>query len=94
MTAPTADDVRARVLDRMERQDRWFRAALLTGAGVEAVLLLLVLWLADLQDRTHALIVVTSILGYTIVVLGLVALGARMSRALSALAAAIDGHAP
>ena len=93
MTTATADAARARVLDRMERQDRWFKVALLSAAAIEAAMLLLTLWLANLQDRTHVLILVTSVLGYTIVVLGLVALGARLSRALSALAAALDGHA-
>lgn len=93
MTAPSADTARARVLDRMERQDRWFKRSLLGAVALEAMLLLLALWLVDLHDRTQVLILVTSILGYTIVVLGLVALGAHLSRAMSALAASIDGHA-
>lgn len=91
---PPADSVRAGVLDRMERQDRLFRLAFFGAVALEALLLGVALWLTDLQDRTHLLILVTSVLGYTIVALGLAALGAHVSRSLSALAAALDGRAP
>ena len=90
----SADSIRASVLDRMERQDRLFRLAFFGAVAVEALLLGLALWLINLQDRTQVLILVTSVLGYTIVALGLAALGAHVSRSLSALAAALDGHVP
>lgn len=94
MTNPSLDSIRAGVLDRMERQDRLFKVAFGAAVIVEALLLTLVLWLADLHDRTHVLILVTAVLGYTIVALGLVALGAHISRTLSGLAAALDGRSP
>ena len=94
MTTRSPDSIRASVLDQMERHDRLVRVAILGAAAIEALLLGLVLWLADLKDRTHLLILVTSILGYTIVALGLLALGAHVSRAMSGLAAALDDRSP
>jgi hypothetical protein len=94
MTARSPDSVRADVLDRMERHDRALRLAITGAAAIEALLLALVLWLADLKDRTHVLILVTSVLSYSIVALGLAALGAHVSRALSGLAAALDDRSP
>lgn len=94
MTTRSPDSIRAGVLDRMERHDRRVRLAVVGAAAIEALLLGVVLWLADLKDRTHLLILVTSILGYTIVALGLMALGAHVSRAVSGLAAALDERSP
>ena len=90
MSDTRIDDIRAGVLDTMARQDRWLTVSIAAAATAEVLLLVLVLWLADLKDRTHVLILVTAVLSYTIVALGLVALGAHVSRTVSALAAAMD----
>jgi hypothetical protein len=92
MTTESANDIRANVLDRMERQDRFLKLSIAAAALVEAALLGTALWLTNFNDRTQVLILVTSILGYTIVGLGLMALGAHVSRSLSALIAALDGR--
>jgi len=89
MSPPTVDSIREGVLRRMERQANTIRLLIVGAAGVEALLLALALRIADLKNPTHVLILVTSVLGYTIVVLGLVALGAHVSRACNRVVAAL-----
>ena len=47
----------------------------------------------DWRDRTHLLLLVLSVLGYTVVLLGLVALGAHVSRAAGRVLAALEAIA-
>jgi len=94
MNAPTVDSVREGVLRRMERQANTIRLLIVGAAGVEALLLALALRIADLKNPTHVLIFVTSVLGYTIVALGLVALGAHVSRACNRVVAVLETMAP
>lgn len=94
MTPQSPDTIRANVLDRMERQDRFLKMSIAAAAAFEAALLGTALWLVDFSDRTQALILVTSFLSYMILALGLMALGAHISRSLSALTAALDGRTP
>jgi formate-dependent nitrite reductase membrane component NrfD len=63
---------------------------MLGAAGVEALMLVIALRLIDWRDHTQVLIFVMSILGYTIVVLGLVALGAHVSRASARIVAVLE----
>jgi hypothetical protein len=90
MTPKTADDVREGVLHRVERHAALGRAAMLGAGGVEALMLVIALRLIDWRDHTQVLIFVMSILGYTIVVLGLVALGAHVSRASARIVAVLE----
>ena len=94
MPTPTADDIRTGVLKRMEDQATVVRVATLGAAAVEALMLGLALWLIDWKDRTHILMFVMAVLGYTIVVLGLVALGAHVSRACNRVVAVIETLTP
>ena len=94
MPTPTADDIRTGVLKRMEHQATMVRVATLGAAAVEALMLGLALWLIDWNDRTHILMFVMAVLGYTIIVLGLVALGAHVSRACNRVVAVIETLAP
>ena len=94
MPATTVDAIREGVLRRMERQATIVRVAMLGAGAVEALMLGLALWLIDWRDRTHILMFVMGVLGYTIVVLGLVALGAHVSRACNRVVAVIETIAP
>jgi len=94
MSTPTADDIRTGVLKRMEHHATVVRVATLGAAAVEALMLGLALWLIDWKDRTHILMFVMAVLGYTIVVLGLVALGAHVSRACNRVVAVIETLTP
>jgi hypothetical protein len=67
---------------------------MLGGVAVEALAIGLALWLVDWSDRTHVLIFVMGILSYTIVLLGLVALGSHVSRARNRVVAVIEALAP
>lgn len=93
MQAQRKEDVVTGVLDRMERHARMMKLAILGAAGVEGLLLVVALLIVDWADNTHVLLFVLSILGYTIIVLGLAALGAHVSRVGARVVAALDDHA-
>ena len=91
MSAPIdLDTIRGTVLDRLERDARTVRLAVLGAATTELALFVVAFRLIDWHDRTQLLLFVLSVLGYTIVVLGLVALGAHVSRTVGCALAAID----
>jgi hypothetical protein len=70
------DRLRGDVLARIESARRRFLLAFFAAAGVEALMLAIVLFLIDFHDRTHVLVFVTSMMVYTVLCAGLVALGA------------------
>lgn len=86
----TVHDIREGVLRRIERQAAAVRLAMFGAAAIESLMLMLALWLIDWRNRTHILLLVFSVLGYTIVLLGLVALGAHVSRASNRIIAVLD----
>ena len=94
MPAHTPDEIREGVLRRMERQAATIRLATLGAAGIETLMLGMALWLIDWKDRTHVLIFVMGVLGYTIVVIGLFALGAHVSRASNRVVAVLETMTP
>jgi hypothetical protein len=90
MPAPDLDRVRISVLDRMERSDRIVRSAILLAALFELLLFVAAFLLMDWRDPAQRLAFVLAVTGYTIVVLGLVALGAHMSRIGDRVVAALE----
>ena len=84
------DRIRAAALARIERRERGYKLAVAGAVAAEAVLLLAFLLLADLHDRTHLLLLVSAILVYTTLALGMAALGAHVSRAAERIVAAIE----
>ena len=96
MSAPnsTIDDIREGVLRRIDRQANLIRLAIIGAVAVEALMLALALRLIDWKDRTHVLLLIFSVLGYTIIVLGLAALGAHVSRAANRVVAVLQTIAP
>lgn len=83
-------DVVPGVLARMEHLARLQRMAILGAAVVEGALFLFVMFRMNWSDDTHVLLFVLSVLGYTIVLLGMVALGAHISRVGARVVAAFD----
>jgi hypothetical protein len=83
------DDV-ASVLDRMEHYERTKRLAIIAAAAVEAALLAVALVKVNWRDDTQLLLFIFAVLGYTIIVLGLVAVGAHVSRVGARVVAALD----
>lgn len=88
------DTIRAGVLTRMERAERNMRLSLIGAALVEVALLGIALSMVDLSNRLERLLFVMSILSYTIVVLGLAALGAHVTRSVGRVLAALDAADP
>jgi hypothetical protein len=81
-------------LARMDRQAQRVRLAVYGAAGVEGVLLVVALLAMDWRNETQVLLFVFSILGYTIMALGMVALGAHVSRVGMRVVAALERQRP
>jgi hypothetical protein len=90
MTADRLDTIRQSVLTRMERAERNMRLGIYGAALTELLLFVIAFKLVDFSDRLERLLFVLSILSYTIIVLGLVALGAHVTRSVGRLAALVD----
>jgi len=78
------------VLTRMDRDAQRVRMAVIAAAMLEGVLLVIALLKIDWKNDTHVLLFVFAVLGYTIVSLGLAALGAHVSRVGARVVAALD----
>ena len=90
MTADRLDSIRHGVLARMERAERNMKLAIYGAAFMELLLFALVLLMFDLRDRVERLVFVTAVLSYTILVLGLVALGAHVTRPVGRIVALLE----
>jgi hypothetical protein len=90
MTTNDLDTVRQGVLDRIERHERNMHLAIIAAAVLEGALFIIAFRLVNWSDRTQTIIVVMSVLTYTIIALGLVALGAHVSRAVARVLLAIE----
>jgi len=84
------DEVRAQVLARVDRAERNYRLAFFGAVALEGLFLAAFLLVADLGNKTHMLLLMATVMSYTVVVLGLVALGAHVSRATLRVLQAID----
>ena len=94
MTPTDLDGVRQGVLDRMEREQRNIRLAVIGAATIEAALLVTALLIVDWTDRTQTIVVIMAVLTYTVIALGLFALGAHVSRTVARVLLAIEPGAP
>jgi Na+/citrate or Na+/malate symporter len=90
MSTTHLDTIREGVLTRMERADRMMRLAIFAGAAVELVLFAIAIYMVDWHNRVETLLFVFSVLSYTIIVLGMVALAAHVSRCVGRVLAAMD----
>ena len=70
----------AAALERIDRTERHYKLAFFAAVAVEALALPAYLALADLTNRTHVLLLIATVATYTIIGLGLVALGAHVNR--------------
>ena len=82
--------VRSQALARINRSERDFKLAFLGAAALEALFLVAFLLAADFSNRTHLLLLIATVGGYTVVVLGLVALGAYVNRAVLRVLKAVE----
>ena len=84
------DEVRAAALARVDRSDRNFKLAFLGAGFVEVLFILSFILLADLSNRLHLLLLISTVSCYSIVVLGLFALGAHINRGVARVLKAVE----
>ena len=84
------DSVRAAALKRIDRSERNFKLAFYGAGLVEIAFVASFLLLADLSNRLHLLLLISTVSCYSIVVLGLVALGAYINRGIARLLKALE----
>ncbi|MEK6325099.1 MAG: hypothetical protein AABN33_25960 [Acidobacteriota bacterium] len=84
------DEVRKEALERIDRSERNFRLAFYAAAVFEALFLLAFVLAADFSNRLHVLLFIATVGSYSVVVLGLVTLGAYMNRGILRVLTAIE----
>jgi hypothetical protein len=84
------DEMRSEVLRRMDRAERMYKVAFFGAVALEGVFLVLFLFAADFSNRTHVLILLGTVMTYSVLALGLVALGSHLNRAILRVLQAID----
>ena len=84
------DGVRAAALARIDRSERNFKLAFFGAFIVESLFIVSFFILADLSNRLHLLLLISTVSCYSIVVLGLVALGAHINRGIARLLKAVE----
>ena len=84
------DTIRAAALARIDRSERNFKLAFYGAGFVEIAFVVSFLLLADLSNRLHLLLLISTVSCYSIVVLGLVALGAHINRGIARLLKALE----
>jgi len=92
MSSRSVDAIRENVLDTMEKQERAVRLAIAGAAVLEGALFIAAFLIMDWNDATHRLIVALSVLSYMILALGLIALGAHVSRSVSRIVAVLEAN--
>jgi hypothetical protein len=84
------DEVRAAALARIDRSERNFKLAFFGAGAVEIAFIVSFVLLADLSNRLHLLLLISTVSCYSIVVLGLFALGAHINRAAARILKAVE----
>jgi hypothetical protein len=96
MTTEKISNPSGDALDRIDRAERHYKQAFVAAVGIEAVMLPVYLALADFGNRMHVLLLIATVATYTIIAIGLVALGAHVNRntlrILRAVQLAADGR--
>jgi len=84
------DEVRAAALARNDRSERNFKLAFYGAMVVESLFIVSFFLLADLSNRMHLLLLISTVSCYSIVVLGLFALGAHINRGVARVLKAVE----
>ena len=84
------DSVRTAALARIDRSERNFKLAFFGAIIVECAFVVTFVMLADLSNRLHLLLLISTVSCYSIVVLGLVALGAHINRGIARILKALE----
>lgn len=84
------DQVRSAALDRMERSEKNFKLALYSAVAGEALFFIAFLLGMEPHNRLHLLLLISTVGSYTVIVMGLVALGAHVSRNTQRILKAVE----
>ena len=84
------DNVRAAALARIDRSERNFKLAFFAAAVIESAFIVSFLMLADFSNRLHLLLLISTVSCYSIIVLGLVALGEHINRGVARVLKAVE----
>ena len=84
------DNVRAAALARIDRSERNFKLAFFAAAVIESAFIVSFLVLADFSNRLHLLLLISTVSCYSIIVLGLVALGEYFNRGVARVLKALE----
>ncbi len=84
------DSVRAAALARIARSERNFKLAFIGAVMVESAFIMSFLLLANFSNRLHVLLLISTVSCYSIVVLGLVALGTHINRGIARILKAVE----
>jgi len=79
-TTPNLENIRAGVLNRMERHSRNVKLAIGAAALVELLLMVVAATKLQFSNRFEVLVFVFFVLTYSIISIGMVALGVHVSR--------------
>jgi hypothetical protein len=90
MSSEDLDRVRGATLDHIDRSERAKRAIITVAAVLEASFLITFVLLADFTDRLHLLLLLSTVAVYGLLALGLMALGAHVSRCAERVLRAIE----
>ena len=90
MATKDLDSIRESVLDRMERGDRLVKGAIIAAAVVEGLLLAAALFMVDWSNPLHRLVFILSILTYSVIACGLIALAGHISRSVGRVLIAME----
>jgi hypothetical protein len=72
--------MRESILKKIEKNERNYKIAFFGAILLEALFLLGYLMIADLSDRLHVLLLFSTVMIYSILILGMFALGAHTTR--------------
>lgn len=90
MHSDRLDEIRSGAITRMERTERNMRLGIFGAVLVELLLFVIAFSIVDFSNRIERLIFILAVLSYTIVALGLAALGAHVTRSVGRVVAALD----
>ncbi len=90
MTDAKLDEIRRNALQRMEKSELRRKAALVAAAFFELLFLVTFLLTADLHNRMHLLLLIATVGGYMIIVMGLVVLATHIDHGLLRVLKAVE----
>jgi hypothetical protein len=84
------NEIRGVALDRIDKSERNYKLAFYSALAVETLFLVAFVLLADFHNRIHVLLLLAAMAVYMILGLGMLALGAHVSRNTQTILRAIE----